>query len=172
MKWRFFLDSSCNEPHRSIEMKCPRDQSLLDSMRKGPLDINACGECGCFSVILGQEAATSLSLQLSRSIKKHRGQARGDCLESPFTKDKMSRFLYRGVELDYCQLTNSVWFDRGEYSKIFQSPENGSKPKPLAERSDPAKEVWETIDKAGNTVDVLDIVGDLVSGLISGVDVF
>ena len=33
----------------------------------------------------------------------------------------MRRFTFRGVQLDYCEAAHSVWFDRGEYAKIFTS---------------------------------------------------
>lgn len=149
-------------------MNCPRDNSLLDSVKKGELDVNVCNQCYGFSVSLGQDAATALAKQLRSRFASQQPQSEKDSLVSPFTGNRMSRFTYRGVELDYCAVTNSVWFDRGEYSRIFQSPEPVEKP---ASSGGGGFDGWDVIDQVGNTVCVLEIAGDLVVGAISGFDI-
>ena len=149
-------------------MNCPRDNSILDSVKKGQLDINVCSECNGFSVSLRQDAALALSKQLANRIAASQPEGGSDRLASPFTGQSMSRFTYRGVELDYCQLTSSVWFDRGEYSEIFRTPVAVSKP---VSGAGEAADGWEVLDKVGTTVFALDIVGDLVEDVLTGIEI-
>ena len=149
-------------------MNCPRDNSLLESVKKGKLDVNVCSRCNGFSVLLGQEAAEALSRLLAHKIGRAESGVVSDRLPSPFTGIAMERFEYRGIALDYCNLTNSVWFDRGEYSQIFKSPEIVSKP---TSTIDLEVDAWEVVNDVGTTFYALDVVGDLVTDILLGVDV-
>ena len=87
----------------------------------------------------------------------------------------MRRFEYRNVLLDYCEESHSIWFDRGEYPKIFASYTKSKKSiSPQGKHSE-----WSAIDLVPDPVDILEIsgsifesVGDFVSDIISGVDPF
>ncbi len=105
-------------------MKCPRDQAVLVAKTKGSLMIFVCPECNGLFIPLGQTNAKSLNTQLGKALKI---QGVFGEIESPSTGKPMRHFTHRGVELDYCEESHSVWFDRGEYSKIFSSPNSQQK---------------------------------------------
>ena len=56
-------------------MNCPRDNTVLQSFKKGALEVNHCYECHGFSVLLGQSAAEAMEKQLDRP---HREKGEGE----------------------------------------------------------------------------------------------
>ena len=162
-------------------MNCPRDNVLLLSDKKGRLEINSCPQCNGFSVVLSQEAASFLNAQLSKKLNQapdsQPALKKQELLGSPYTGMAMRPFSYRGIVLDYCAATHSVWFDPNEYAKIFgalgKSSCNSSSPSSThssgMSQRDRAAGVF---DGVMGGIDVFDIVGDLVSDLVSGADVF
>ena len=152
-------------------MNCPRDNAVLSSVRKGRLEVNVCEVCNGFSVLLRQDAAGALEKQLHSSFSKSAGGNELETLRSPYTGNPMRRFLYRGIQLDYCQETHSLWFDQGEYSKMFRSPE--SKASSLKSgASEVNSKAWEVIDSASNSIDMIEVIGEVLSQIVSGVDLF
>lgn len=154
-------------------MHCPRDESQLVVYTKGQLHIEQCSECNGFFVNLTQQAANQLSSLLKRDISADVRNPRHG-LKSPQSGEIMQCFIYRGVQLDYGEKSHSVWFDQGEYTKIFASPQP---PRNLgasegSQRSDSIDKAADLADKAETSVGVLGFVGDLVGDLISGIDIF
>lgn len=156
-------------------MNCPRDNALLLSSQKGELSINSCPLCFGFSVLLGQDAAHNLEAQLRRAISLDDPRVPVEVLKSPYNGQEMKRFTYRGVQLDYCPVTHSIWFDRGEYSRMFQSPTHSSEP-PTKRSLEPAPEGRSTTERVFDTVDgtatFLSFASELVEALVSGVSFF
>ncbi|MEM7600777.1 MAG: hypothetical protein AAF357_05120 [Verrucomicrobiota bacterium] len=74
----------------------------------------------------------------------------------------MRVFFYRGVELDFCVATNSVWLDRGELDKISRVDVSN------LHRNNASDSVIAGIDAALSGVDILDFVGDALSFLFDG----
>ena len=153
-------------------MNCPRDHAVLCSFKKGSLEVNQCDVCNGFSVLLTQAAAEAMEKQLNGPISRT-GEGDGVMtLVSPYTGETMKRFLYRGLPLDYCAATHSVWFDQGEYARMFQAPTKKSSSK-LITAGDATSQAWEFVDDAGTTFEVLGFVGEVVVELLSeGADLF
>ncbi len=152
-------------------MNCPRDNTILDSEQKGSLDVNVCPECNGFAVLLGQEAATALSKQLKVRIDSSEPKRYDDELRSPFTGHLMKRFKYREVELDYCEFTDSVWFDRGEYSKMFQSSEGAKRMKGVGQDVVDSVGVGEIVDSVADAALDFSMVGEFVGDFLSNFEV-
>ena len=94
-----------------------------------------------------------------------------DELRSPFTGHLMKRFKYREVELDYCEFTDSVWFDRGEYSKMFQSPEGAKRMKGVGQDVVDSVGVGEIADSVADVALDFSMVGEFVGDFLSNFEV-
>jgi Zn-finger nucleic acid-binding protein len=153
-------------------MRCPRDESQLIAFTKGQLEIEQCAECNGFFVNLAQRPANQLSTLLKRDISE--GKRRGDHgLISPTSGKLMQSFTYRGVQLDYCEQSHSVWFDHGEYTKMFAPAEKASRSSVRAhEKSDKVDLSFDVVDGIEASDGVFSFVGDLVGDLVSGIDLF
>ncbi len=150
-------------------MKCPRDNTTLVPHKKGNIDIHFCQECHGFFLPLEQKSAA----QLEMLLKKQFTSAQSDSAINPQSGSSMKRFEYRKVTLDYCPDSHSIWFDRGEYSKILAF--KSTKSKITGNKSDSSS--WSVVDVVSAPLDILDLsgdvigaVGDLVGDLISGID--
>ena len=91
-------------------------------------------------------------------------------LVSPYTGETMKRFVYRGMPLDYCVSTHSVWFDQGEYTRMFGTPVKGTTPKFNVGKT--ASDTWEVVDNVGNSLEIVGAVGEIALELVSGIDFF
>ena len=156
-------------------MKCPRDNATLSPHKKGNIDIHFCQECHGFFLSLEQKSAAQLEVLLQKQFSNPKNDSGKFSVISPQSGHAMKRFEYRKVLLDYCASSHSIWFDHGEYSKIFSFDSNASKSKNIVNQSDSSS--WNVADVVTAPFDVLDVsgeligaVGDLVGGLISGID--
>ncbi|MFK7850549.1 MAG: hypothetical protein AB8D78_06175 [Akkermansiaceae bacterium] len=115
-------------------------------------------------------------------MKKHFSEPPEDsneeALSSPDTGQRMKKFVYRGVVLDYCVDSHAIWFDQGEYSKLF-APEQKANQIKTATPTEPNSTIYNVLDGATSAVDIIDVsgdligtVGDFVGDLISGIDIF
>ena len=154
-------------------MKCPRDNSTLSPHKKGNIDIHVCQECHGFFLSLEQKSASQLEVLLQKQFTNPQSDSAIASVISPQSGHAMKRFEYRKVLLDYCADSHSIWFDRGEYSKIFAF--NSTASKKIENKSDSSS--WSVVDVVSAPFDVLDVsgdiigaVGDLVGDLISGID--
>ncbi|MGJ8723628.1 MAG: hypothetical protein ACSHYB_03635 [Roseibacillus sp.] len=135
------------------------------------MEVNVCDECNGFSVLLKQEAANALEAQLNKHFSKGGEGNVVATLVSPYTGEPMKRFVYREIQLDYCPATHSIWFDYGEYSRMFQGPEKVAA-RPTKSVSEAGGKAWETVENVGNSIDVLGVVGEVIGELLTGVDIF
>ena len=169
----------CNAGRQSLntlrKMKCPRDNSVLKDHKKGNLEIKYCPECSGFFVLLEQEAASKIEAQL----KGHFARLHDTGQESPpvpsDSDSSMKSFVYRGVHLDYCIENHAIWFDRGEYTKIFAANSTGKKSLSKEE----GQSAWDSLDIVSIPLDIIEISGDVFEGLggfiadaVSSVDIF
>lgn len=152
-------------------MKCPRDHTPLKLHKKGRLEIHHCSKCCGFQVCLNQFPVKNLSNQLHKEIAGSVLSKVGGALESPYAESSMKRFIYRDVSLDYCEETNSVWFDQGEYTKIFKNPQSLKKSKldtseihNALDGSDFFPSTWDITDITSITGDIFDSLGDFFGG--------
>ncbi|MGJ8634140.1 MAG: zf-TFIIB domain-containing protein [Luteolibacter sp.] len=157
-------------------MQCPIDSSFLKAQGKGNLKIDFCEKCGGFFVCLGQAEALQLEKLLRKGLEAKGGEAVAQTMVSPSSGLPMKGFEFRGVHLDYCVESHSIWFDRGEYQKIFSAPGKG-KGRPWNGGSESS--VWDhavTASDVGDglegATDVLGSVGDFLGDLLSGIDLF
>lgn len=139
------------------------------------MSINVCEDCGGFSILLGQASAQQLEKLLRSHLSKESGKAPGFESAPPSSDPAFEPFVFRGIQLDYCRGTHSIWFDRGEYAKIFANKSEGWT-KPAESKS---SSVWDSIDLVSAPSDLLEIsgsalegLGDFVGELISGIDIF
>jgi len=149
------------------KMHCPRDRAELKAIAKGQLDISSCPECKGFFVNLGQEPAKHLESLLSKELLTG-DKVKDNGLISPVSGQPMLRFVYRGVELDYCKEAHAVWFDTFEYTQLFKAVSKEGK-------SQISKEKDIAMDIASEAVvddSVFGAVGVFVDGLLSAVDIF
>ena len=80
----------------------------------------------------------------------------------------MIPFLYRGVEVDYCEGSNAVWFDPGEIGKI--DPKSVRTERPTKSFSKRSRSEEGVLDGILSGIDVvftpdLDILGDFIGGI-------
>ncbi len=156
-------------------MNCPRDNSKLTPHQKGKMSIHLCEECSGFFVSLDQKSAKRLESLLQRSFSKTDKTTKEPKLFSPYSDSAMHQFKYRGIQLDYCKDTHSIWFDRDEYPKVF-----GTQSKTTLKSANSAPiSVLDIVDSVISPLDVLEIsasvvegIGDFVGDLVSGIDVF
>ncbi|MGJ8674296.1 MAG: hypothetical protein ACSHX2_15300, partial [Rubritalea sp.] len=158
---------------RSAKMKCPIDKSTLTAHKKGNLEIEYCQQCSGFSVRLEQDAAKKLEDQLTGHFSSPQTKNSKVGLSSPHTNSSMKSFKYRGVLLDYCSESHSIWFDKGEYSKIFASSTQTEK----TVKKESSDGGWSVLDIVAAPIDIIDIsgsildtLGDIVSDITSGID--
>lgn len=161
-----------------MNLKCPRDQSVLSSHQKGRLKIHHCTKCGGFQVCLNQFSAKALSEKLLKKIQQ--SNPTENALQSPYTDEKMIHFTHRGVELDYCKESNSVWFDRGEYTKIFAAETTGEKSKPsmMSKAADGVEAGIDGVSFLPGIDSIIDVsssalsgLGDFLGDFIGGIDI-
>jgi hypothetical protein len=74
----------------------------------------------------------------------------------------MRVFHYRGVELDYCESSNTVWLDRGELEKISRADTSRLKKE---NRSNP---LLDGLDAAVTGVDFVGFIADAFGSLFDG----
>jgi len=170
-------------------MTCPRDNTPLTTHTKGHLDIHQCPTCHGFFVSLSQEQAESLHNVLNKYLSVPIPESQQESLQSPQSGQVMKQISYRNVIIDYCEDSHSLWFDPGEYNKIF-SPKasSSSSPKQLL-RNTPSKRETAT-DAVGDVllsgIDPISVIGDIteftgnslgnlgdfVGDFVSGIDLF
>ena len=126
-------------------------------------------------LLLEQEAASKIEAQL----KGHFSRLGDTGQESPpvpsDSDSSMKGFVYRGVHLDYCIENHAIWFDRGEYTKIFAANSTGKKSLSKEE----GQSAWDSLDIVSIPLDIIEISGDVFEGLggfiadaVSSVDIF
>lgn len=148
-------------------MLCPRDQKELIEHRSGALDLHACEECGGAFVKLNQKGFPALSGKLIRPGSRPRVPIEeSDRLLSPVTGQRMLVFRYRGVEIDYCAESNSIWLDPGELENAAASaPAAKSSRRKRGRSSGDSNPFLAGIDAALVSESVLDLLGEAVSAL-------
>ena len=155
-------------------MKCPTDTAELSPHKKGNIDIHLCPKCHGFLITLDQKPACELESLLQKQFANPQSNSGETAIISPSSGHAMRKFVYRNVILDYCSDSHSIWFDRGEYSKIFASDSKASKS--VTTQGDSSS--WNVADILIAPIDVFDAsgdiigaVGDFVGDLISGIDI-
>lgn len=87
------------------------------------IDSYICPQCAGLFVDLDQKSAPALSHSNINPGERKRITADGENpVLSPSTGKPMVPFLYRGVEVDYCEESNAVWFDPGEIERAELKP--------------------------------------------------
>lgn len=99
-------------------MRCPHDENELELKEYEGFKINFCKSCQGFQVSLHQEKARELKELIVENFQSALLPQIAWKLRSPSSTSLMKRFCLKGTELDYCEQSNSVWFDFGEYNKI------------------------------------------------------
>ncbi len=110
-------------------MKCPHDQTELYAVEGEAIDAQVCATCGGLLLKINDDKLSPFShSQLKPGQRSRIPKAVGDLPCSPASGQPMFVFKYRGVEIDYCGATNSVWLDAGELEKIMEKSEAGGGP--------------------------------------------
>jgi Zn-finger nucleic acid-binding protein len=159
---------------RYEKMKCPKDTSELSPHKKGNIDVYSCPKCHGFLITLDQKPACELEVLLQKQFANPQSNSGEAEIISPSSGHAMRKFVYRSVILDYCADSHSIWFDRGEYSKIFALDSKTSKS--IAGQGDSTS--WNIADILTAPIDILDAsgdvigtVGDFIGDLISVIDI-
>jgi Zn-finger nucleic acid-binding protein len=141
-------------------MKCPRDGwELRDGEIEG-VPAHRCPKCNGFSFELGGSDRLSFDpVQLKAAAWESAGEG---ALMSPSSGRPMRVFHYRGVELDYCESSNTVWLDRGELEKISRADTSRLKKE---NRSNP---LLDGLDAAVTGVDFVGFIADAFGSLFDG----
>jgi len=154
-------------------MKCPRDRSELVPSKKGNMDIHCCEECGGFLVTLNQASATQLERLLQKKFLSSESHSDKERLVSPISNELMKPFQFRGVLLDYCVKSHSIWFDPDEYPKMFKLEDNRLNLIATKRDSDDFS-TWDAVDGGLNLLDssgdFIGAVGSFIGDLLSGID--
>ncbi len=84
---------------------------------------------------------------------------------SPATGAPMVPFLYRGVEVDYCEKSNAVWFDPGEIERANLKPEPRRRAARLSHRIE--RDPFDGFRDKANIAYYFDvgILGDFIQGI-------
>ena len=78
----------------------------------------------------------------------------------------MRVFHYQGVEIDYCMGSDAIWLDPGELEKLVDLAQaRGAEKKRRSRFNWMDNPVVDGIDAAFTSIDVLDLLGDAISGL-------
>lgn len=95
----------------------------LKKWKIGRIDSHICPQCAGLFVELDQEGAPTLSRENVNPKERERIIGDGNiAILSPANGKPMEAFLYRGVEIDYCEESNAIWFDPGEIEKARLKP--------------------------------------------------
>ena len=139
---------------------------------KGNINIHLCEKCRGFFLPLKQQQASQLETLLKKQFSKPLNTSSETGIISPHSGDTMKQFEYRNVLLDYCTESHAIWFDRGEYTKIFASRTPTVKSR--IHQSD--SKAWDVVDAVTVPMDIIDLsgevigaVGEFVGDLISGI---
>ena len=98
---------------------CPRDRAALNKVSLHGGVVDACPICNGLLIQLDQSKIPGLSSSAVEFATNTPGLDRGRRgAISPLTKDPMLVFDYKGVEIDCCPGSNSVWLDAQELQKI------------------------------------------------------
>lgn len=107
-------------------MKCPHDQTELYAVESESFDAQVCPSCSGVFLKINEASPPAFALsQLKPGQRSRIPKAQGDLPRSPASGQPMFVFNYRGVEIDYCSASNSVWLDAGELEKIVEKSEAG-----------------------------------------------
>jgi Zn-finger nucleic acid-binding protein len=111
-------------------MNCPIDGKKLEAgfiVNRGE---HKCSECGGHFVGLDGFASSRLSSSKLNPQAKEKIELNEEHQRmSPATGKLMMLIKYRGVFIDYCEESNSIWLDQGEIEKIIEREEQKKKPK-------------------------------------------
>lgn len=120
-----------------LTMECPHDQTELTPAQSESFDAQVCASCGGLFLKIDESKTSPFShSQLKPGQRSRIPKAVSDLSRSPASGQPMIVFKYRGVEIDYCCTSHSVWLDAGEWEKIMQkSGEGGPRQKKKPDRS-------------------------------------
>jgi Zn-finger nucleic acid-binding protein len=148
-------------------MKCPVESADLASRSIKGLKVDYCPQCLGVFVPLGQVGFPALcSSEIRPSEREEILLPQDGSRPSPFDGKPMRVFHYRGVEIDYCPGSDSVWLDAGELEKLVHL----AKPQPPASSKGLSRD-WrhnpfiDGIDAALTSIDVLDLLGEAIGAL-------
>jgi len=107
-------------------MECPHDQTQLYAVESEAFDAQVCPGCSGLFLKINEDAPSVFShSQLKPGQRSRIPKAVSDLPRSPASGQPMIVFKYRGVEIDYCASSHSVWLDAGELEKILQKSAGG-----------------------------------------------
>lgn len=144
-------------------MKCPRDNSELEDVRSQKKTYKRCPTCQGHFVSITREKLQGVSLsQLNPKLTPCALSSNEEALLSPKSGKPMKRFIFKGIQLDYCEDSNSVWMDKGELDSIAKKMISINK------KQNKQKSSKHNIrENAGDGV--LDVVLDIIGGLFDGI---
>lgn len=141
-------------------MICPRDGWEL---RDGEIDgvpVHRCPRCdGLLLELRGDD-------RLAFDPEKLKGAAwespkEGDLI-LPASGKPMRVFHYRGVELDYCEVTNAIWLDRGEWEKLAAKKPTIKTVSLPAKRRRQSSPAMDGVDAVFTGVDIVGFVAEAI----------
>jgi len=145
----------------STKMKCPRDGWVLRDGEIEGVPAHRCPRCNGVSIELrGNDQLSFDPVMLKAAAWDSAENGATEILISPKSGELMRVFHYRGVELDYCAASNSVWLDRVELEKISRAYLSKLK------REMPKNHFLEGLDIALGGVDFVGFIGEAIGSLI------
>ena len=123
-------------------MKCPHHNETLILHKSNGFICRACRVCRGVFVPLDE-------LNLKGVADSIRSKAEGQAgPPSPVDSKPMEVVIHKGVEIDYCVASRSIWFDSGELEKIVR----------LSPKATPIREARSRKQRANES----DAVGDVI----------
>lgn len=152
-----------------VEIKCPRDGSLLNVVSNGKTITNECQSCmGVLVDIKQVPAVRKLKHQRIMSLKISE-------LHCPICSNEMREFTYKNVDIDICSDCKSTWLDPGE-EVIFNKDQRMVKDTKWYEHLDPVSAIVDvasfrsTSKSTCSSTDsgVLDFLSDAIGSIVDG----
>lgn len=145
-------------------MKCPRDNTELVQAFLGGRQCFCCPECrGYFIDLCGSKVAGVDLTKLNPKVVAKAFCQSGETLISPASGVAMQYFEYKGIKLDYCESTHSIWMDHGEFERILRY----SNQKIKKEESSIGSNILDVAEAAAGD-GVIEFIGDAIGGLFDG----
>ena len=145
-------------------MICPRDQHALQESRSEGYLLHFCPECHGVFVRLNQEASPGISNSVIKPDQRPRVSVPVDeHALSPITGKPMMVIRHKGVIIDYCPDSNSVWLDAGELEKISSATST------IKDSREGSKKRVKSLSDSGVSVDAGDVVGVVLEVAVEAV---
>ncbi len=149
------------------EIKCPRDNSLLNIASEEKMGTNECLSCRGVLVDIKQiPSVRKLKHQKMMSLRISE-------LHCPNCLKEMREFTYKSVDIDICSSCKCVWLDPGE-EVVFDKDQSKKEETKWYDHLDPFSAIADGASSgsksacSGADSGVLDFLGDAIGAIFDG----